>query len=333
MQHTNSVRVAVAQVGSVFMDREASIHKACQYIQEASENDAQVLLFPEAFISGYPRGLVFDSAVGSRGPNGKKDWVRYLHSAVTIPSEPLQQLAATIRQTSMYVAIGVIEREEHGSQGTLYCTTLYYAPDGTIAGKHRKLKPTAIERLIWGEGDGSTLKAIETPYGRMGGLICWENYMPLARMAMYDQGITLYLAPTADQRKSWQATIQHISCEGRCFVLSANQFVSRADYPSDLACYAELKNQPDIMCRGGSAILNPFGEYLAGPLYDQEGLLYADLNLQEIEQGHLDFDVTGHYARSDVFRLIVNDQPQNVVTSTTFASFEKTNQYEPSVIL
>jgi nitrilase len=311
-----SVKVAVAQFGSVFMNQEASIRKACDCIREAQRNGVQVLLFPEAFLSGYPRGLTFDSTIGRRGEKGRRDWVRYWRSSVQIPSQALDELARTIRQAHMYVTIGVIEQEGSGSQGTLYCTMLYYGPDGCILGKHRKLKPTGIERLIWGEGDGSTLTTIGTPYGQMGGLICWENYMPLARMYMYGKGVRLYLAPTADQRESWQATIQHIACEGRCFVLAANQFVVKDDYPRDLACSDELDHQPEVMCRGGSAILSPFGRYLAGPLYDQEGFLYAELDLKEIEQGHLDFDVAGHYARPDVFTLLVNERAQaSVVTA------------------
>jgi nitrilase len=326
-----SVNVAVAQLCSVFMDREGSIRKACEYIREASKSGVQVLLFPEAFISGYPRGLTFDSTIGSRGEKGRRDWVRYWRSSVPLPSEALEELARTIREAHMYVVIGVVEREGSGSQGTLYCTLLYYGPDGRILGKHRKLKPTGIERLVWGEGDGSTLTTIDTPYGRMGGLICWENYMPLARMYMYGKGVRLYLAPTADQRGSWQATIQHIACEGRCFVLAANQFVTRAEYPRDLACYDEIAAQPDVMCHGGSAILNPFGQYLAGPLYDQEGLLCAELHLDEVEQGHLDFDVAGHYARPDVFTLLVNEQPQaSVVMSAEKATRSVSRPFVPS---
>lgn len=313
MRCTASVRVAVAQLGSVLMDRDASIHKACEYVLEASKNDAQILVFPEAFISGYPRGLRFDSAIGSRGTKGKEDWVRYWNSSVLIPSEPLQKLANVIREAKLYAVIGVVEQEECGSQGTLYCTMLYYGPDGTILAKHRKLKPTGVERLIWGEGDGSTLATIQTPYGCIGGLICWENYMPLARMYMYGKGVNIYIAPTADARDSWQATIRHIACEGRCFVLAANQFVRKEDYPADLACYDELENLPAIMCRGGSTIVNPFGEYLADPLYNKEGVLYADLDLKLIEQGHLDFDVAGHYARPDVFTLMVNERPLHAV--------------------
>ncbi|WP_218029014.1 carbon-nitrogen hydrolase family protein [Tengunoibacter tsumagoiensis] len=308
MRCSDTVTVAVAQVGSVFMDREACLSKACAWIKEAGKNGAQIIVFPEAFLSGYPRGLRFDSAIGSRGAKGKQDWVRYWRSSVAVPSDALEPLASAIQEANSYVVMGVTEQASES--GTLYCTLLYYGPDGTLLGKHRKLKPTAIERLIWGEGDGSTLFTTSTPYGRLGGLICWENYMPLARMAMYSQGVNLYVAPTADQRSSWQATIQHIACEGRCFVLAANQFVRKEDYPTDLACYSELEQQPDIMCRGGSAIVNPFGEYLAGPLYDQEQLLYAELDLQQIDQGHLDFDVMGHYARPDVFLFRVNDPPQ-----------------------
>ncbi len=236
-------------------------------------------MFPEAFLSGYPRGLYFQSSVGSRGPAGRKDWVRYYQSAVTVPGEDTQVIAEAARVAHLYVVLGIVEQDNDGSQGTLYCTTLYFGPDGRILGKHRKLKPTGIERLIWGEGDGSTLPVIETPSGRLGGLICWENYMPLARMHLYTKGVTLYVAPTADQRESWQATIRHIACEGRCFVLSANQYVTKSMYPTDLACYHELEEQPEVMCRGGSAIINPFGDYVAGPFYDQEGMLIATLEL------------------------------------------------------
>jgi nitrilase len=203
--------------------------------------------------------------------------------------------------------MGVIERETRGTKGTLYCTILYFGPDGALLGKHRKLKPTAAERLIWGEGDGSTLTTVETPFGRLGGLICWENYMPLARAALYEKGVELYVAPTADSRDAWQATLRHIALEGRCFVLGCNQFVTKSMYPSDLPGIEELAGQPEIMCRGGSAIVSPLGEVIAGPLWDAEGMLYADLDLGEIIRARFDFDVTGHYARPDVFRLLVND--------------------------
>jgi nitrilase len=177
-------------------------------------------------------------------------------------------------------------------------------------GKHRKLKPTGAERLIWGEGDGSTLTVLDTPLGKIGGLICWENYMPAARMALYGKGVEIYLAPTADSRDSWQSTMQHIALEGRCFVLGSNQFVTKTMHPPDLPGRAELENQPEVMCRGGSVIISPLGEVLAGPLYDQAGILYADLDRNLLTRSKLDFDVNGHYARPDVFQLHVNEKPQ-----------------------
>jgi nitrilase len=199
------------------------------------------------------------------------------------------------------------------SRGTLYCTTLYFGPDGRLLGKHRKLKPTGAERLIWGEGDGSTLTVLATPHGKVGGLICWENYMPLARMAMYAQGVEIYLAPTADSRDTWQATMQHIACEGRCFVLGCNQFVTPEMYPAELLALDNVAEPQALACRGGSVIVSPLGEVLAGPLYDQEGILCADLDLAEVARGKLDFDVVGHYARPDVFQLVINDKPARPV--------------------
>jgi nitrilase len=193
---------------------------------------------------------------------------------------------------------------------------LFFGPEGKLLGKHRKLKPTGAERLIWGEGDGSTMPVFETELGRIGGLICWENYMPLARMTMYSKGVELYLAPTADERDTWQATIKHIACEGRCFVLSCNQFVTKDMYPEDLETRDELDDQGVVVCRGGSVIVSPFGKAVAGPLFGEEGILYADLDMAEVVKAKLDFDVVGHYARPDVFQLSVNESPApSVITN------------------
>jgi nitrilase len=191
---------------------------------------------------------------------------------------------------------------------------LYFSPSGELIGRHRKLKPTGSERLIWGEGDGSTLPVFSTENGKIGGLICWENYMPLARMALYGQGVEIYLAPTADSRDNWQSTMRHIACEGRCFVLGCNQFVTRDMYPDDLETLDELVDQPEIMCRGGSVIVSPTGDVLAGPLWGEEGMLLAELDLEEVTRARLDFDVVGHYARPDIFQLHVNFEPQSAVT-------------------
>lgn len=185
---------------------------------------------------------------------------------------------------------------------------LFFGPDGTFLGRHRKLKPTGSERYIWGQDDGSTLTVVDTPYGQMGALICWENYMPLARAAMYQKGIKLYLAPTADQRDTFQATLRHIAIEGRCFVICCNQYMEKSMYPTDLYGYAEIEAQPDVMCRGGSCVINPFGEYVAGPAFGGEEILIADLDLDQITQGKADFDCIGHYARPDIFELIVHEK-------------------------
>jgi len=302
-------KVAVVQASPVLFNREATIEKTCRLILEAAEKDVKLILFPEAFIPAYPRGLSFGAVVGSRTSAGRLTWQRYWENAVDVPGPAVEIIGEAVREAGVYLAIGVIERDTQFSQGTLYCTLLYFGPDGMLQGKHRKLKPTGSERLIWGEGDGSTLTVLKTELGKIGGLICWENYMPLARMAMYSKGVEIYLAPTADARDSWQSTLRHIACEGRCFVLGCNQFVTKEMYPDDLEGLDELDEHPDVICRGGSAIISPFGEVLAGPLYDQEGTLFADIDLAEVARGKFDFDVVGHYARPDVFQLVVNESP------------------------
>lgn len=310
------VKVAVVQAASVLFNHDDSVQKAYRLTLEAGDHGAGLILFPEAFIPAYPRGLSFGMVVGSRSTVGRKTWERYWENAVDVPGPATELLGTAAQEAGVYLAIGVIERESASSQGTLYCTLLYFGPDGKLLGKHRKLKPTGSERLIWGEGDGSTLTVIETEWGKVGGLICWENYMPLARMAMYGKGVAIYLAPTADARDTWQATLRHIACEGRCFVLGCNQFVARTMYPDDLAGIEELAKQPDVMCRGGSAIISPMGEVIAGPLYDEEGILYAELDMTEVIRSKLDFDVVGHYARPDIFQLIVNENPASTVVNT-----------------
>ena len=303
------IPVAVVQAAPVLFNREATVKKTCDLIDEAASKGARVILFPEAFIPAYPRGLTFGTVVGSRTEEGRYTWQRYWENAIDVPGVDTEIIGEAVKKASAYVAIGVIERDSTFSGGTLYCTLLYFSPDGILLGKHRKLKPTAAERLIWGEGDGSTLPVFNTPYGVIGGLICWENYMPLARMAMYGKGVEIYIAPTADQRDSWHATMRHIGFEGRCFVLGCNQYVDKSMYPTDLIGVEDLKDQPDIICRGGSTIISPMGGVLAGPLYDKEGILYADLDRGEIARSKMDFDVVGQYARPDVFRLIVNEEP------------------------
>ncbi len=315
-ENNQQTKVAVVQAAPVLFDREATIEKACGLIEQAAVQGARLILFPEAFIPAYPRGLAFGTVVGSRSPVGRRTWQRYWENTVEVPGPATRKLGDAAKKANVFLAIGVIERDTQRSNGTVYCTLLYFGPDGRLLGKHQKLKPTGGERLIWGEGDGSTLTVIETEVGRIGGLICWENYMPLARMAIYNKGVEIYLAPTADARDTWQATLRHIACEGRCFVLGCNQYMTKDMYPDDLKGLKELDEQPETMCRGGSAIISPLGKVLAGPLYEQEGILFADLDLAAIVRSKFDFDVVGHYARPDVFQLIVNEKPSFSVVTT-----------------
>jgi nitrilase len=285
----------------------------CAKTAEAATQAARLVLFPEAYVGGYPWGLAFGTAVGGRSDAGRRTWERYWRGAVDVPGPETARLGEAAREAGVHLCVGVIERDSTYSRGTLFCTLLYFGPDGELLGKHRKLKPTAAERLIWGEGDGSTLTVVDTPLGRVGGLICWENYMPLARMAMYGKGVEIYLAPTADARGRWQSTLQHIALEGRCFVLGCNQYVTRDMYPADLEIAGELEAWPETLCRGGTAVYGPLGECLAGPLWDDEGIVAADLDLSAIARAKFDFDVTGHYARPDVFRLEVDERARRPV--------------------
>ncbi|NHJ05360.1 MAG: carbon-nitrogen hydrolase family protein [Candidatus Heimdallarchaeota archaeon] len=306
------VNVAVVQDSSVIMRKNECIKKINTLSKDAASKGAKIVLFPEAFIPAYPRGLFFGTKIGNRSEKGKQDFARYWENAITIPGTDIDLLCEIAKTNKVYLIIGVIERDSEYSGGTLYCTILYFDPSGKLIGKHRKLKPTGSERLIWGEGDGSTLTVIESPYGKIGGLICWENYMPLARTAIYSKGVEIYVAPTADAREQWQATLKHIALEGRCFVLASNQFVTKDMYPKDLACYEELESSPEIMCRGGSAIIDPNGNYIAEPLFDKSGILYAELDLSLIQKSRFDFDVVGHYSRPDIFQLIVNEKKQEI---------------------
>ncbi|HLJ62369.1 MAG TPA: nitrilase-related carbon-nitrogen hydrolase [bacterium] len=311
------LRAAVVQAAPIAFDRERTLAKACDLVAQAAGQGAQLLVFPEAFLSAYPRGASFGTVVGLRARAGYDAFKRYWESAVDVPGPVVDALAAASRRHGVYLAIGVVERDG----GTLYCTVLFFSPDGYL-GKHRKLMPTAAERLVWGFGDGSTLPVFDTPFGRLGAVICWENYMPLLRTAMYAKGIQLYCAPTADQRDTWLATMRHIAVEGRCFVLSCNQFARRRDYPDDYE--TSYGNDPEtVVTRGGSCIVTPFGELVAGPNFEGETILIADLDLGDLIRGKYDFDVTGHYARPDVFQLIVDERrktPVHTVAAPTTAA-------------
>lgn len=300
---------AVAQAASVLLDTPATIERALGLMADAAQAGAELLVFPEAFIGGYPKGADFHIYLGARTPQGRAEFKAYFDAAVTIDGPEVAALAEAAARHRLHAVVGVIER----AGGTLYCTAVYFGANGQILGKHRKLMPTALERLVWGFGDGSTLQAVDTPWGKLGAVICWENYMPMLRMAMYQQRVAIYCAPTADDRDSWQSTMQHVALEGRCFVLSACQHLRRSQFPAD-RLNNRLPEAPEtVLMRGGSVIIDPLGKVLAGPVFNEDALLTAELDLSLIPMGQMDFDAVGHYARPDVFSLHVNTAAQQAV--------------------
>lgn len=322
---TRSIRATVVQASTIFYDTPATLEKAEKLVAEAAALGSQLVVFPEAFVGGYPRGATFGAVIGNRTLRGREDFRKYHASAIDVPGPEVDRLAGVAGRYKVHLVMGVIER----AGGTLYCCVLFFDAQGQYLGKHRKLMPTASERLIWGFGDGSTLPVLETQVGRIGALICWENRMPLLRTAMYAKGIELYCAPTADSRASWQASMTHIALEGGCFVLSANQFCRRRDYPAPPEyVFGGLDEEilPDtVVCSGGSVIISPLGTVLAGPNYEDEALVTADIDFGEIIRAKFDFDVVGHYARPDILGLSVRDHPLPVVT---FASHLATQYTE-----
>ncbi len=301
------VHAAVVQAAPAPFDLERTLDKLESLVGEVARKGAELAVFPEAFVGGYPKGMDFGAVIGRRTPEGRDQFRRYFESAVEVKGPAVERIGGMARQNGVHLVVGVIERDG----GTLYCTALFFGEDGALLGKHRKLMPTAAERLVWGFGDGSTLPVLQTRLGRIGAVICWENYMPMLRMAMYAKGVQIYCAPTADDRETWLPTMRHIALEGRCFVLSACQVLRRSDLPKDLPnALGE-----GVLMRGGSCIVDPSGKVLAGPVFDEDAILRADLDLADIARGKYDFDVAGHYARPDVFQLTVNEKPQKPVFS------------------
>jgi len=301
-------KAAVVQIASIPTDPLATAEKAAAHLREAAAKGAKLVIFPEALIGGYPKGASFGAPIGMRKPEGREAFARYHAAAIDLDGPEVALLEEATAETGAFAVVGVIERDG----ATLYCTALYFDGEKGLVGKHRKLMPTAGERLIWGFGDGSTLPAFKTGLGTIGAVICWENYMPALRMHMYHQGVSLYCAPTADDRDTWLPTMQHIALEGRTFVLTACQHITRAAYPADHE--SQLGDDPDlVMMRGGSAIVSPLGRVLAGPDFSGETILYAEIDPAEVMRAKYDFDVTGHYARPDVFSLTVDTRAKPAV--------------------
>lgn len=297
-----TMTVAALQIGSHPGGTAATLDKILGYEQAITESGANLVVLPEAVLGGYPKGENFGTYLGYRLPEGRAAFAEYARQAVEIPGPEVEALAGLAARCDAMLVVGAIERD--GS--TLYCTQIYVDPERGYIGKHRKLMPTATERLIWGQGDGSTLYTAEHGGARIGGAICWEHYMPMLRTAMYAKGIDIWAASTVDARDVWQASMRHIATEGRCFVVSACQYQPAGEAPGWAA------NLPLIA--GGSVICDPYGEVVAGPLLGEEGLVLANIDTDIVPGARFDLDVVGHYARPDVFQLTVDERPKRAVT-------------------
>jgi nitrilase len=300
------VKVCVVQESPVFLDKEKTIKKVEILVEKYAKEGCELIVFPESFIPGYPRGFTFGSKVGSRTAEGRELYLEYYNNSIDVESDDLKRLEKLAKTQNVYLVIGVTEKEN--MSGSLYCSMLFISPENGLLGVHRKIKPTGTERIIWSEADGNSLVSFQTKIGKLGGLICWENYMPLARMAMYKKGVEIYIAPTADSREEWTSTMKHIALEGRCFVLGCNQYFTKSMYPERFQHL--LTDEAENICAGGSIIVSPLGKVIEGPLFQTSGALIAEIDLDEVTQSKLDFDVIGHYSRDDIFSFEVKNQPE-----------------------
>lgn len=306
-------KLAIIQKSPVFLDKQKTIASAVALVQEAANNGAELVVFPEAFIPGYP------AWIWRLRPGG--DWgltetihARLLENAVNIDAGDLEPLHAAAKQHKLTIVCGLDERESGLSQATLYNTVVVIGPDGQLVNRHRKLMPTNPERMVWGFGDASGLKVVDTPCGRVGTLICWENYMPLARYALYAQGIEIYIAPTYDSGDGWIGSLQHIAREGCCWVVGSGNALKGSDFPDDFPGKASLYPEPEEWVNAGdSVVIAPGGEIVAGPLRNEQAILYAEVERERVGIARRSLDIVGHYARPDIFKLHVNTQPQSPV--------------------
>ena len=300
----DTCRIAVVQAEPVMFDKDACIAKAIKYIEECAAGGAELIVFPELFVPGYPFGMNFGFRTGSRSEPGREDWKRYYDNSVLAEGPEMDRIISAAEEADVYVSIGYSERD--AVNGTLYNSNMMISPDGE-AKNHRKLKPTGSERVIWGDANKDYFPVMDTPWGPMGNLICWESYMPLARVALYEKGISLYISPNTNDNEEWQSTIRHIAIEGHCYFINCDMLITKDSYPEDLNEYAALADLPEIPCRGGSCVIDPFGHLVSDCVWDEEAVIYADLDMQKVPASKMEHDVCGHYARPDVLELFVDD--------------------------
>lgn len=300
------LRAAIVQASPVLFDKKATIDKVVRQIMEAGQNGAELIVFPESLIPCYPYGLTFGFTVGSRNEDGRKDWKVYYDNAVVVPDDTIS-IAAAAKKAHAYVSIGVTERDPVNC--SLYCSNLIFSPEGELVSLHRKIKPTGAERYIWADSHvpETYFPMVDTEWGRMGSLICWENYMPLSRVALYEKGVALYLAPNTNDNPEWQDTIKHIAIEGHCYVFNVDQYFTKDMYPSTLLEQEEISRLNDETCTGGSCIIDPYGHYVTEPVWNKEAIIYADLDMDKVPMSRMEFDATGHYSRPDILEFYIND--------------------------
>lgn len=303
----DTCRIAVVQAAPVLFDTDACLAKALRLIGEAAQKGAELIVFPELFIPGYPYGMTFGFTVGSRTEEGRRDWKRYYDASILVPGPETDALAEAAKKYGVYLSMGISERD--AVTATLYNSNVFIAPDGTVM-NHRKLKPTGSERVVWGDADRDFFPVMDTPWGPMGSMICWESYMPLARAALYQKGVTLYISPNTNDNPEWQHTIRHIAIEGHCYFVNCDMIIPKASYPADLSetARAEIARLPETVCRGGSCVIDPSGHAVTDTLWDEEGILYAELDMQKVPASRMEHDVCGHYARPDVAKLVFRDE-------------------------
>lgn len=301
----DTCKLALVQAAPVMFDKDRGVEKIINLIGEAAAKGAELVVFPELFIPGYPYGMTYGFTVGSRSKAGREDWKTYYDNSILVDGPEMQRIVDCAKAHSVYVSVGYSERD--AVTATLYNSNVMIAPDGQTM-NHRKLKPTGSERVVWGDADKDFFPVMETPWGPMGNLICWESYMPLARVALYQKGVALYISPNTNDNEEWQNTIRHIAIEGHCFFINADMYFTKDMYPKTASGDEEIAKLNDIVCRGGSCVIDPYGHAVSETVWDKEEIIYADLDMQKVPASRMEHDVCGHYARPDVLKLSVEDK-------------------------
>ena len=298
-------KIAVVQAEPVMFDKNACLEKAIRLIRESAANGAELIVFPELFIPGYPLKLTFGFTVGSRTEPGREDWKVYYDNSILADGPEVKALTEEACKNGVYLSIGYSERDP--LKGTLYNSNLMISPEGEVM-NHRKLKPTGSERVVWGDADKDYFPVMQTPWGPMANLICWESYMPLARVALYEKGVSLYISPNTNDNPEWQDTIRHIAIEGHCYFINSDMLITKKSYPEFLHEQDAIAALPEIPCRGGSCVIDPFGHLVSDCIWDDEGIIYAELDMQKVPASRMELDSVGHYARPDVLKLEFQDK-------------------------